>query len=155
MRSSTAEEEAAFLQALGLLVVTFGALEDSLRDAILIGAGGQDQMIPMLTAGMAFRALIDKFGAMCVCTRPPLRTSADIQPLCNVLNAINDDRNRLVHATWTSSGPAGVPRRYKMSANARNGLRLNPQDVPVSDILALVSRIEDADRKIWEIVAAA
>ena len=152
MSPNSATEEANLLRALGSLVVNFSALEESIHDAIFMVVGGRDPVISALTSGMSFRTLVKKLGVVCVTVKPPLGSSPDIQKLCNVLDAINDARNDLIHSAWTSNGPAGVPRRHKMSADAKKGLRLNPTDVPISVIGDLIRRIEDADRKIWELV---
>lgn len=155
MSRTTADEEDAFLRALGSLVANFAALEESLADAIFMAAGGKGQVVPILTAGMAFRALVRKFGAVCVTASPPLGSREDIGKLCSILDKINDDRNNVIHSAWSTTGPAGMPRRHKVSADARKGLRLNPQDVPVSEIRTLIARIEEGDRKIWELVVDA
>jgi hypothetical protein len=151
---NSATREANLLRALGSLVVNFSALEESLQDALFMAAGGQDPVISALTSGMSFRTLVRKFGVVCVTVKPPLGSAPDIQKFCNVLDAINDARNDLIHSAWTSNGPAGVPRRHKMSADAKKGVRLNPTDVPVSVIGDLIRKIEDADRKIWELVVS-
>jgi hypothetical protein len=152
MNSSSATEEDELLRALGSLVVNFSALEESLHDAIFIAAGGNDPVVSVLTSRMSFSTLVRKFGAVCVTVKPPLDASGDIQKFCNVLNAINEARNDLIHSAWSSNGPAGMPRRHKMSADVKKGLRLNPTDVPVSEIRDLIGKMEDADRKIWELV---
>lgn len=154
MTPNSASEEANLLRALGSLVVNFSALEESLHDAIFVAAGGEDPVISALTSGMSFRTLVRKFGAVCVTVKPPLGSAPDIRKFCHVLDGINNARNDLIHSAWTSNGPAGVPRRHKMSADAKKGLKLNPTDVPVSVIGDLIRKIEDADRKIWELVVS-
>lgn len=152
MTPSTADEEAAFLQALGSLVVTFSHLEESLGDAIYLAAGGTGPVVSILTSGVSFNNLVKKFGMICVSVVPSLGTHSEIRELCAALNAANETRNRLIHSVWSSTGPAGHPRTHKMSADQKAGLRMNVRDIPVDEIRQAIGILVQLDAKVWEVV---
>src|SRR2546428_12222651 len=97
--------------ALGTLVVNVSAMEESLHDAIYVLSGGNNVAIGVLTAGLSFRQLVERFGALCfelkTCRLPP----DDIKKYCAHLDALNDKRNLMIHSAWYVADSGGT-RRY-------------------------------------------
>src|SRR5438128_1219794 len=98
-------------RALGILVVNFAALEESLHDAIWLTAAPANDMkvINVLTAGLPFRTLVEKFGALCI-EAPELRVEkSDVAAFCSHLNDLNQRRNEYIHSAWMFRDPAEAP----------------------------------------------
>jgi len=138
---------------LGILVVNFAALEESLHDAIWLTAAPKSNMkvINVLTAGLPFRTLVEKFGALCK-EVPGVRVpSADVTAFCSRLNELNQRRNEYIHSAWTFRDPGQAPARFKRTAKAKDGFSLNVTPAPITEILGLARELLEAERKLWEI----
>ena len=138
--------------ALGGLVVNVAALEEALHDAIFLLAGGENQAIGVLTAGLPFRTLVDKFGALCAgleVQRPP---SKSVIEYCAHLNTLNEQRNSLIHSGWNLRDARRGHRRFKRTAKAKTGFKLNPTAVKAEDVHLLSDQFREAEKKLWEFV---
>jgi hypothetical protein len=139
------------LQALGSLVVRFSALEEFLRDAIVMASGSRNPAVRILTSRLPFKTLVEKFGAVCIEFGPVYGSPEEIKQFCGLLDKINDDRNELTHSVWPSE-PSDAPYiRYKMSADRKKGLMMNVREVSAAEVDALVARIVAAETKLLEI----
>ena len=139
------------LKALGALVVNVAAMEESLHDAIMLLAGTENAAIGVLTAGLNFRTLVEKFGALCLELGTHRGTVDDVKGYCRHLNELNDKRNAIVHSAWNWLGSAGV-RRYKRTAKVKSGFALNVTKTSPTEILEVAASFFQAERKIWEYV---
>ena len=141
------------LYALGTLVVNFSALEESLHDAIVLLAKECDMAtVNVLTAGLQFRTLVEKFGALCTEAAELRVPPTDVHEYCKFVLGLNDERNRYVHSAWGIAPKDTGHRRFKRSARAKSGFQLDLQNVPPADILDLAERLRQAEHKLWEIV---
>ena len=141
-------------RALGVLVVNFAALEESLHDAIWLTAAAKSDMtaINVLTAGLPFRTLVEKLGASCA-ENADVRVGKDeVLWLCARLNDLNQRRNEFIHSAWTFRDPDKDPARFKRTARPKAGFSLKVTVVPVAEILALAQELLDAENKLWGIV---
>ena len=141
------------LYALGALVVNFSALEESLHDAIVLLAKECDMAtVNVLTAGLQFRTLVEKFGALCTEAAELRVPPTDVHEYCKFVLGLNDERNRYVHSAWGIAPKDTGHRRFKRRAKAKSGFQFDIQDVLPAEILDLAERLRQADRKLWEIV---
>jgi hypothetical protein len=150
--SSREALQAELVTALGMLVVHFAALEESLHDAILLLCDTENQSVSVLTAGLNCRTLVDKFGALCKelgTARVPL---PEVEEFCKYLNALGDQRNAFVHSAWDVGGTREQPRRIKRSAKPGTGFKLTVKPTTPADIRELAENVRVAEHKLWEIV---
>lgn len=149
--------QSELLRALGALVVNFSALEESLHDAVwvLADVGDDDRnmvTINVLTAGLQFRTLVEKFGALCTEFKSRLCVPlTEAQEFCRLVLTLNDERNRYVHSAWSAAADVGH-RRFRRSAKTKTGFRLDIRSVSPDDIFDLAERLQQAEQKLWEIV---
>ena len=140
------------LHALGALVVNFSALEESLHDAIVLLATECNMAtVNVLTAGLHFPTLVEKFGALCTGVAEPRVPPTDVHEYCKFVLGLNEERNRYIHSAWDIAEDTGH-RRFKRSARAKSGFQLGIQNVPSAEILDLAERLRQAEHKLWEIV---
>ena len=140
------------LNALGALVVSFSALEESLHDAIVMLAVECDMAtVNVLTAGLQFRSLVEKFGALCTKAAELRVPPTDVHKYCTLVLRLNEERNRYVHSAWGITHKDTGHRRFKRSAKAKSGFQLDIQDVSSAEILDLAERLRQAEQKLWEI----
>ena len=120
--------------------------------------GTRSPAIPVLTAGLAFRTLVEKFGAVWHdCALAPATSGisdADLADICKDLNALNDERNSLIHSTWVMTRDEHPSVRTKSSADARTGLEFKVTEVAVEDVRALAARIERVEVRLLGIAFA-
>jgi hypothetical protein len=144
-------------EALGDLVLGFVALEEDLHDAIFVLAEKEcprdRRTVSVLTAGLGFRTLVGKFGALCNELRPVEVSQADVVEFCNHLNRLNDRRNQMVHSAWVwaERGPAGVHRR-KRTADPKKGFSHPLGRATVEEVRDLAQDFVNAGNKVWEII---
>ena len=82
--------------ALGTLVINVAALEESLHDAIQVLSGINNVSIGVLTAGLSFRQLVERFGALCFELKTCRVPVDEVRKYCAHLDALNDNRNLLI-----------------------------------------------------------
>jgi len=138
--------------ALGGLVINFAALEESLHDAIRVAINGNEST-DALTAGLSFKVLVEKLGAVCVDLGTSPATPKEIRAFCDRLEKLNDRRNQLIHSTWgLSADRVRRTRRSKRSASAKGGFEVRVTHTSVAEVRAVADECIEADRKLWEIV---
>jgi hypothetical protein len=147
--SMNAREDVIF--ALGALVVNAASAEEGLRDAIYPIADEHDA-VNVLTAGLPFRALVDKFGALCKQTGRARLPIEDVHAFCNALNGLYDERNVAIHSAYNLRVEDLPHRSYKRSAKPKTGFSLNVKAITASDIRDLAERFRQASQKVWEFV---
>ena len=152
MADAANDQEDELLRAIGALVVNFGALEESMHDAILVLSGiEQPTVVNVLTAGSAFRVLVEKFGALCKELGTARVPEADVKSYCDHLGRLNDRRNAVVHSAWNWLGTAGT-RRIKRSAKISSGFSLGVTPMTAEQVMTLADEIREAELKLWEVV---
>jgi len=142
----------ALLRALGRLVLAHSEVEESLRAAIALNVGTDLVAAEILTAGISFRSLVDKFGALYreVNGDPSYREM--LRAFCNHLSDLNEQRNSLIHASWLHFD-TGEVRRLRRSATPHKGLVTSSHGVAPADIEQLVATLAAADTKLWAYVS--
>jgi hypothetical protein len=140
-------------RALGIFVVNFAALEESLHDAIWLAAapGSDMKMINVLTAGLPFRTLVEKFGAACMEAKDLRVSKEEVATFCARLNELNQRRNEYIHSAWQFRDPTQDPTRFKRTARPKAGFSLNVSTAPVAEILKLGDDLLEAERILWGI----
>ncbi|MDB4883283.1 MAG: hypothetical protein JWL95_2049 [Gemmatimonadetes bacterium] len=138
--------------ALGELVLSVSWLEETLHDAIWLLSGADNRAVQILTAGLPFRTLIEKLGAIAVDLRTSTVPADDVIAYCKHLDALNERRNTIIHSAWHLDADEGNHRRFKRSAKPKSGFSLNVRPIAAADIYSLAREFRDAERKLWEIV---
>lgn len=133
--------------------MNFAALEESLHDAIWLASapGSEMKVINVLTAGLSFRTLVDKFGAVCMEATDLRVPKEDVAAFCGRLNDLGQRRNEYIHSAWQFRDPNKDPIRFKRTARPKAGFSLNVAPSPVADILQLADDILEAEHKVWAI----
>jgi hypothetical protein len=146
------EAQRELFESLGRLLVQFAGLEESLHDGIVVASDGHFKAINILTAGLRFRDLVDKFAALAMQRRRPEVSETDLGEFAAALRAVNEERNRLVHSAWEWQSATGSPRRYKRQIDAKKGMYFRLEEVTALQVNALIARVDGLEAKIWEIV---
>jgi hypothetical protein len=133
-------------------VVNVAALEESLHDAIYLLAGGENPAVNVLTAGLPFRALVDKFGALCSAHSTPRAPTSEVTAYCGHLGSLNDERNAIIHSAWNLREGRGSHRRSKRTAKPKGGFSLNVKNVTAGEIRDIADKFVAAEKKLWEYV---
>ena len=136
--------------AVGSVVVNFSALEEGLHDAIWLLSGADNSAVHVLTAGMAFRILVEKLGALCEESGTARVPKEEVHEFCAHLQSLNQERNRIVHSAWAWDDD--LVQRYKRTAKGRGGFSLTVSDVEIDEIRRFGLEIGEAVKKLWEIV---
>jgi hypothetical protein len=106
------------------------------------------------SAGLGFRVLVEKLGALLTQFEYLHHTpKADVIAFCNLLNAINDERNAIVHSAWIYVADEQRVERYKRSAKPRSGFEAGNVLVTPDEILAVAERCRTARERLWAIAA--
>jgi hypothetical protein len=137
--------------ALGALVVNAAVMEESLHDAIWVMSGGDNPAISVLTAGLSFRYLVEKLGALCFELKNCSLPNEEVAKYCAHLNTLNEERNLMIHSAWNWGGSAGT-RRYKRTAKIKSGFSLNVTPIKPEAIRDLADQYIEAEKKLWEYV---
>jgi len=136
--------------ALGRLVFEFGQLEEALHDALWMALGGRDE-VRILSAGLGFRQLLERFRALYAGFRDPVTgAAAGVDDLCALLDNLNTERNREVHSVWGFWADNGRPARMRRTSR-RGSLALKLEAVEPHELLALAERMRLAAVKVWEV----
>ena len=149
--TSSGESEHDVVYALGALVINAASLEESLHDAIFLLAGSHD-FVNSLTAGLPFRMLVDKFGALCQANKQCRVSAEEVRQFCVTLNALYDERNTIIHSAYYLHGNERPHRRYKRTAKPKTGFALNVTEITAAGLRGLSERLRAASAKIWDIV---
>ena len=140
-------------RALGTLVINFSFLEESLRDAIQVTAGGNSGVVSVLTAGLHFKTLLEKFGLLCK-EAPSLRVpKADVEAYCNALGSLTDERNAMVRSAYLFQRGKEPTCRSRPSGTGVAGVALPVAEFSPKDILRLATQLRSAEQRLWELVA--
>ena len=137
------------LLALGRLVFEFGLLDEALHHALWIALGMSDE-VRILTSGLRFPELVERFEAIFAQFRNPITGGTGVRETCLHLRKLNEDRNREVHAVWGFWADSGRPVR-SVSRLKQGGIALRMETVEPSVLQSLAQRMADAADKVWEI----
>ncbi len=149
------DQRNALYSALGILVVNFAALEESLHDAIVLALDGKAEMpsVNLLTAGLSFRTLVEKLGATCRSSKGLRVSLAALDTFLAHLNKLNEQRNAMIHSAWAIRDPDDAPLRFKRSSKGKEGFTFHAALVPIEDIRSLSIDLSEAEKKLWEVVS--
>lgn len=139
-------------QSLGELVATASIVEYSLRMAIRMPVQDADRkchvVVHVLTAGLSFRDLVAKFGALHQELYPERKL--EVQALCTVLTGLNDKRNTFVHSEWWVQHLV-APIRTRTTTR-QNGLVQQVEQVDPDRVSDLVRQFSEADDQLHAFV---
>jgi hypothetical protein len=139
-------------RALGALVINFAFLEEALHDAILITSGCPVGAVNVLTAGLQFRTLVEKFGALCADAANLRVPKPEVEAYCKHLLTLNERRNALVHSAWLVQRGDESTRRVRRRADAAKGFTYAITQATPDQINALAQQLLAAEAKLWELV---
>jgi hypothetical protein len=125
-------------RAIGVLIINVSALEESLRDGIRLTLG-QGEEIDVLAAGLPFRTLVEKFGALLFRLGTAKVPREEVQELCKHLDrfrgAERDISSAYVYAQSGEAAPLQAQRearhriRHDVHGNGRRqGLPIGRAD---------------------------
>ena len=106
------EPRGELLLALGRLVFEFGLLDEALHDALWMATDRRDDT-RVLTSGLRFLDLVDRFEALYAGFADPLTGARGVRALCAELRTLNSDRNREIRAVWGFWAETGRPLRQQ------------------------------------------
>jgi hypothetical protein len=137
------------VSALGRLVIQHAAVEEAIRDCIVLERGAEDGVaIQVLLAGLSFSTLVEKYGAIYYEFHPGHRS--EIGELCTLLCQLNERRNQFVHSFWHTGDHAVHAIRMKSRASAKKGLVLTTSGVTPEEVEALAWELHEVQEKLWE-----
>lgn len=145
-----AEPREELFLALGHLVFAFGQLDEVLHDAMWMALGRRSET-RILTSGLRFPQLVERFRAIYADFHDPISGSEGVAELCTELNALNEERNREVHSVWGFWANSGRPVRAQRGLR-RGSLSLKMETVEPAELLELAGRMDKATEKVWEVV---
>ena len=132
--------------------MSFGSLEEDVREAIWWILGGNEERAQIMTAGLSFSVLVEKFAALFAQKFDHLLMPAGVAKLRADFTSINERRNRLVHALWVLDAGTGISVAERKRAKPGVGIDWQSIDVPLTDIEALLSDIRNAQKRVFELV---
>lgn len=145
----TEEPRDELLLALGRLVFEFDQLDEAMHHALWIALGRRDE-IRILTSGLRFPELVDRFETLYAQFRNSATGGTGVRDTCAVLRVLNSDRNREVHAVWGFWADSGRPVR-STSRLKKGGVAVRMEAVEPEELNSLAQRMADAADKVWEI----
>lgn len=146
------ENDPRFITALGELTVSFGSLEEDVREAIWWILGGNEERAQIMTAGLSFSVLVEKFTSLFAQKFDHLLMPAGMAKLRADLMSINERRNKMVHALWVLDAGTGIFIAERKRAKPGVGIDLQSIDVPLTDIEALLGDIAKAQERVFDLV---
>lgn len=141
------------LQAIGLAVVNYSLLEESLALGVawLIEGTLYDDVVHLVVRRHSFRALLDTFGGLYRRRFPDDLDYVDLKEICKELEALSEERNRMVHSFWSSGKAAGRLNRYKTAVVRRGWITLD-ESLSEADILGFAEQAEKGANRLLEFV---
>lgn len=149
------DHDPAFVRGLGQLTMQFANLEQFLREAVSELSGTTDQVGEILTAGMSFPTLVDKYCSLCLHWLPAGSLCDSLTQFRIKLQRINERRNTMIHCVWVLDVDTGMSSRDWRTARAKNGLQWQGEDVPLPSLLTLVTEINAATEEVFSVANAA
>ncbi len=144
-----------YVHAVGKVTIAFSYLEDNVCYTVWAMLGGDRQTADCITAEMSFRNLINLISSLLKQKEKEGIRSTDLAPLLRdaikKTNAAEQDRNRIVHSRWGFSSKLEAVRE-KVTAKQKHGLNYDAEPAAVSEIEAVVSRIDEAESAVLDFV---
>lgn len=138
------------ISALGRMVIQHSALEQTLRECILVHTAKEDDVaVGVLLTGQSFSTLVEKYGAIYYEFHAEHRQ--EIRSLCNRLSELNGQRNQMIHSFWRDGGDAIQAIRLKSTASVKKGLVLTASGVSPAEVEALALELHKAQEKLTEL----
>ena len=141
------------LQAIGLAVVNYSLLEESLALGVawLIAGKLSDDVAHLVVRKLSFRVLLDTFGGLYRHRFPDDLDSVDLKEICKELEALNEERNRMFHSFLTLGKAAGRLNRYQTTV-VRRGRKILDDSLSEAEILGFAERAEKESNRFLEFV---
>jgi len=134
MVKSEIEIEDKYLRSIGLIVVSFSALESAVSEWINSLLLTEGQLGEIVTAEMSFRAKVTLASSLC---RYKFKDSKRLEKLDKLLRRLQQAecmRNDVVHSYWGFSTGEIRARRSKKTAKIKTGLRFHFQEMTVDEL---------------------
>ncbi len=138
-------------EALGRLVISFSSLEESLHDGIWKVAGLMTPEVRLLTTGMNFHRLVEKFELLYEERSGRQKGLEPVADLCQLLQKLRGERNDLIHGMWQFDSGSGEAHRYTVKGSNKR-LKFNMEAISTESVMDLMRRVESAEDKLWEII---
>jgi hypothetical protein len=139
------------LQAIGLAVVNFSQLEETLAFGVTcFMLGTADDAPDLLVRQLSFRRILETFAGL-YALRFGSRDGIEIKTLWKEIEKLEDERNHLVHSFWTPGQAADKLARYR-KALRRGGPKTWDDTVSEPDLLAFAVRTEEVCGRVLGIV---
>jgi hypothetical protein len=138
-----------FVRLLGRLVIQFTSLEEVLRETIGELTGAVDEVGEILTTGLTFPMLVDKYACLCIHWLPEGADTSHIDDLRMRLIRLNERRNAIIHSVWALDVGTGVAVRDWRTARGRDGLQWQSEDVTHEMLEPLIKDLIAAADHVW------
>jgi hypothetical protein len=134
-------------EPIGKLVVRFQNLE-LFMNLLLIDLLKQDYDTGFcVTSEMSFSRLVASLVSVAEVRIKDVTLVEEMRKVAGQLNICEDARNKVLHSRYASSND-GKPKRAKITAKQRNGLKKSIYDASVQEICEYIKQIEDATMQI-------
>ena len=124
--------DARFLESIGRITVNFEVLSHIVELGVwilLLGNGlGEQRTGQIVTAERSFGRNVDLFSCL-YRHRYPKQPHQALTTLCGKLQAIEDERNRIIHSRWTRVDVSGHAIRMKTTAKKRHRFSISEDEL--------------------------
>ena len=141
----------AFVSALGRLTIDFSSLEEMLRESIWWILGGNEERAQIMTSGLSFQVLLEKWAALFAQKFDHLLLPEPASKLRIQLLSINERRNRLVHAMWVLDVGTGLSVAERRRAKAGVGIDWQVDEVEIASVLTLLADIHGTIERLTDL----
>ena len=139
--------------ALGFVVFQFGLLTEVVELAISMHFDHSDD-VRVLTTGLRFPELVDRFRVLYKDFEHEGVPARGVDELCQVLTALNTERNREIRSTWGYWAHNNAPARSRTRLG-KQGLNHSIDSVSIESLRTLGTRMESAADKVYEVAVDA
>src|ERR1017187_5576594 len=139
----------AVLAEIGKIVVTHSLIDASLANIIgrIVSLRGRSELGQIVTAELSFRQRVGMLRSLLVFSlTEDHETVVEFDQIKRILNAADDQRNRVVHSIWGHSGEADphIMVRIKTSAKEKKGLRTEVQRLTLEELQKITDQVGHA-----------
>lgn len=149
------DHDPEFVRGLGELTMQFANLEEFLREAIGELSATTDAVGEILTAGLSFPTLVDKYFSLCLHWLPEHASRKRLDEFRIRLQRINERRNAMIHCVWAIDVDTGMSSRDWRTARAKHGLQWEGEEVPLPTLQALVADVTSSIQDVFGVAEPA
>jgi hypothetical protein len=152
VKASYGNLDRGILQAIGLAVVNYSLLEESLGLGVswLIVGTRHDEATDLMVRGFHFRVRLETFAGL-FRQRFPDDDFSDLNKIFSELETLNKERVNLFHSFWTPGEAADQLSRSRKKLQ-RDGPKIWEQSVREADVLRFADQAEQLANRLLEFI---